>query len=382
MSKRTLFCICAALLIMTFFCRCSNTSQKPLIPTEAPIPTETPTEMPTPLLDTKIEINHENFPDNTFRNYIRDYFDENHDEMLSEAEISNIREINVSNKGIETITGIEYLTTLEVLNVSGNQLLKINLAKNVNLISLDCSKNNLGELSLDNNTKLTHLNCSENPRIKKLLLNNNMSLSSLDCSKNPNLSELGVSSLYSVLNTVDISETGINHFPVNYMVNLTELYCSDAKVGSYVFPKNSLLSILVAERTGSCDISECSLLRRATFEFSQKTLSIKNKSVLTSLTIYYWDTTEEIIIENCSHLEELQINHKYRDKLCAVKAANLTSLKTVLVSCDENTKAADVDLSGCKSLRSLRITGAKKLNITGCSLLQWSDYYSMTVIGP
>lgn len=382
MFRKTLLCICSVSLILTLFCRCSNASKTPSAPTEAISPTEASTEAPSPLPETLITINSENFPDSTFRNYILDYCDEDGDRMLSETEISNVREIDVSNKGLETVSGIEYMTALETLNISGNQLLKINLSKNVNLKTLDCSRNNLGNLSLDTNIKLVHLNCSENPRIKELLLNNNTLLSYLDCSKNPNLSDLGISSLYTSLHVVNISETGLKSFPVNYMVNLTELYCSGAHVGSYIFPKNSMLSILVAERTGSCDISECSLLQKATFCFLQKNLSIENKSFLKSLSISYSEATEEIIIENCSHLEDLQISCEYSDKLHTIKAKNLPNLNKAQISLRWDSKIADVDLSGCKALRSLQITGAKRLNITGCSFLQRNNYYPMEVIGP
>ena len=58
-----------------------------------------------------VEINEKNFPDPNFRNWILSQpFGK--DGVLSDKEIADIREMNVSNKNIHDLKGIEYFTAL------------------------------------------------------------------------------------------------------------------------------------------------------------------------------------------------------------------------------------------------------------------------------
>ena len=69
-----------------------------------------------------VNIDGTNFPDPNFRNYVSTQFDENSDGMLSDAEIAQVKQVNVANSGIANLIGIEYLTALERLECSGNSL--------------------------------------------------------------------------------------------------------------------------------------------------------------------------------------------------------------------------------------------------------------------
>lgn len=62
-----------------------------------------------------VEINESNFPDETFRNLVRN-FDVNSDGTLSDEEIAGVnKDINVYDKNITSLKGIEYFTALEML---------------------------------------------------------------------------------------------------------------------------------------------------------------------------------------------------------------------------------------------------------------------------
>ena len=69
-----------------------------------------------------VAINAANFPDATFRSYVSSNFDKNSDGTLSDAEIANIKQIDVSNSGVANLIGIENFTALEKLSCSGNDL--------------------------------------------------------------------------------------------------------------------------------------------------------------------------------------------------------------------------------------------------------------------
>ena len=82
-----------------------------------------------------VEINATNFPDEKFRNWIlaQSY---GADGILTDAEIAGVTEIDVHNKGISDLTGIEYFTVLKTLKCYVNRLKALNVSKNTALQSL------------------------------------------------------------------------------------------------------------------------------------------------------------------------------------------------------------------------------------------------------
>lgn len=59
-----------------------------------------------------VDISAENFPDDNFRTYVSDNFDTVKDRKLSKSEIAAVTAINVKNKNIRDLTGIENLGRL------------------------------------------------------------------------------------------------------------------------------------------------------------------------------------------------------------------------------------------------------------------------------
>ena len=111
----------------------------------------------------EITINGTNFPDEVFRNYISVNFDINKNNILSDTEINEVKQINVSStnlnyKEIYNLQGIAYFTNLEVLDCSDNKLISLDLSKNIKLIEVYCENNQLANLDTGDNTTLTVLN--------------------------------------------------------------------------------------------------------------------------------------------------------------------------------------------------------------------------------
>ena len=72
-----------------------------------------------------------NFPDAKFREAIQmTYPSYTKDGVLSLDEISKIISLDVSESGITDLTGIEHFISLEYLNISVNNLKKLDLSKN------------------------------------------------------------------------------------------------------------------------------------------------------------------------------------------------------------------------------------------------------------
>ena len=105
-----------------------------------------------------VTINSSTFPDENFRNYLlsQSYGE---DYVLTDSEIANIVSINVPNKNISNLKGIENFTALIFLNCSNNLLESIDVSKNVALMDLYCSGNNIKSLDLSNNKNLMQLEC-------------------------------------------------------------------------------------------------------------------------------------------------------------------------------------------------------------------------------
>jgi hypothetical protein len=108
-----------------------------------------------------VEINEKNFPDPNFRNWILSQpFGK--DGVLSDKEIADITEMNVSNKNIHDLKGIEYFTALESLNLDKNQVKYIDVSKNKKLVYLRVEWNQLTSLDVSKNEAMRYLMCGGN----------------------------------------------------------------------------------------------------------------------------------------------------------------------------------------------------------------------------
>ena len=109
-----------------------------------------------------ITINSQNFPNGNFLSYVKSYKDTNSDGRLSKTECTpSLQKITVNGRSISDLTGIEYFTTLAILDCYDNQLKSLDVSKNTALQQLDCHNNQLTSLNVKN-TKLTVIYCYGN----------------------------------------------------------------------------------------------------------------------------------------------------------------------------------------------------------------------------
>ena len=100
------------------------------------------------------------------------------------SEISGITALNVSNKEISDLTGLEDFQNLNVFNCSYNLLTNIDLSNNLLLTHLWINNNeNIVNLDLSTNTQLRELFCYDN-ELASLDVSNNLSLRFLYCYNN------------------------------------------------------------------------------------------------------------------------------------------------------------------------------------------------------
>ncbi len=167
-----------------------------------------------------LPINDTSFPDKAFLDYVKQEIDTDGDGILSTAEQNAVTVIDVSGMGISDLTGIEHFPNLKSLKCYDNQLTKLDVSQNSELIELECYGNKLDELDVSQNAMLAYLYCSNNH------------LTSLDLSQNAYLIELGCSG--NRLTSLDLSQN----------TDLTRLICSKNQLTSLDLSKNTALSKL------------------------------------------------------------------------------------------------------------------------------------------
>ncbi len=110
----------------------------------------------------EIAIDETTFPDENFRTYVIEKIDTDGDKVLSEEEIKKTKVIDVANREITSLKGIEFFVFLDELHCNDNNLSSLDLSKNLNLQIIDCSSNQLSNLDLGENDVLYRLHCEYN----------------------------------------------------------------------------------------------------------------------------------------------------------------------------------------------------------------------------
>ena len=198
-----------------------------------------------------VYITDANVPDKTFREYLLKQFDKDGNGVLTPAERYAVTEIDVENKYISNLSGIEFFPNLKKLNCGHNRLTKLDVSENTVLQELVCWENQLTSLDVSQNTALQELACfenqltsldvSQNPALQKLSCWDNR-LTSLDVSKNTELTYLKCS--YNRLTELDVSKnTELTYLDCGYN-RLTELDVSqNTKLTELYFVSNKITSL-------------------------------------------------------------------------------------------------------------------------------------------
>ncbi len=154
----------------------------------------------------------------------------NGDDFIQTSEaIAVTGSIDVSNQGINDLTGIEAFINVSEINVGGNSIESIDLIGLEDLVNfyavsgsfsaIDFSDNiNLERINLNNNS-LTQLDLSNNPKLIFLALTNN-DLSSIDLSVNTAITELSV------------SQNNLTSLDLTGLTSLGEFYARDNQIVS------------------------------------------------------------------------------------------------------------------------------------------------------
>ena len=81
------------------------------------------------------------FTDAKFLSAVRTAIGKTNGEHIYSSDVENIKTLDVAEKDITSLNGIEYFTGLEELDCYATEIAEIDCSQNVNLKKLDCSYN-------------------------------------------------------------------------------------------------------------------------------------------------------------------------------------------------------------------------------------------------
>ena len=193
--------------------------------------------------DGEVTIDSTTFPDKHFRNYVTKVIDDG-DGKLTQDEIDAVSGIEVNNRNIEDITGIELFKNLTLLNISGNNIKNIDVSIYKDLTFLSCSNNLLSDLDVTGNTKLETLECDGND-LTSLDVTNNTKLGSLSFTGNK-ISSLDLSSCTDLI-YLHCHDNELESLDVSKNTKLETLGCSGNKISELNVDNNTALTDLSAD---------------------------------------------------------------------------------------------------------------------------------------
>ena len=353
-------------------------------------------------------INSTNFPDANFSVYLFGLYPKGY---ITQDDVNNRTTLDLGNRGISNLQGIEYFTNLQTLFLDNNNLTSLSRLSGLSkLKTLYCNNNQLTSLTLSYFPNLEYLNCSYN-KLTTLYANNFSGLKTLNCSYN------------TLLTTLYCDNDDLTTLNVTGCTAMTKLY-------GYNNPSLSTVTGL-ADCTAitHLDLDYCAITSLSAVDSMTNiemilarnnkltTLTVNNKSKLTHLLVSgntlltklycYSNALTSLYVEGCTALQDLRCYENaslaaiigladckaitYLDcEDCAITSLsgvnNMTNIATLLA---RNNKLTSLEVTYKSKLTNLRVNGnttltvlhcfnndLTTLNVTGCTALNTLNCYN------
>ncbi len=290
-----------------------------------------------------VTINATNFPDENFRSYVSNNIDSNGDGKLSTSEIAAVTELDVGQRGITSLKGVEYFTALKLLYCYKNSLTALDVSKNTALTHINCANNSLTALDVSKNTKLDTLYCdnnqltsldvSKNTKLDTLTFSGNQ-LAAIDVSKNTALFELQCAgnqltaldvSKNTALSYLSCRDNKLTSLDVSNNPELYYLYCYNNQLTSLDVSKNTALHLLSCYKNQltSLDVSKNTALEELYCYSNQlKTLNVAGAAELKKLVCY----SNQLAALDVSKNTALHVLSCYKNQLTSLNVSKNTAL--------------------------------------------------------
>jgi len=205
-----------------------------------------------------------NFPDANFKAALLAHnptIDTNGNGEISIAEAEVVEYLNLREKGISDLTGIEHFVNLIQLNASKNELTSVDISSNINLEYVFLDRNQItGVMDVSSNIKLTYLQLILN-NITSIDISNNIDLTFINVGRN-NLSGVFDVSNNVKLNALSLDYNDITHVDVSNNPLLQYLYLAGNELTNIDLSNNPLLLWLYLQgnKIVTVDLSNQTLL--------------------------------------------------------------------------------------------------------------------------
>ena len=315
--------------------------------------------------------------------------DLNNDGQIQSSEATVIQRLNISNKNITNLTGLQSFINLRVLLCNDNQISVLSLSTGFGgaltfLQNLDCSHNSLTSLNFYPNSNtlanLTTINCSFN-QITSLTISNT-TLTNLNISNN-NLSTIVQSNTnYTNLTNLNISNNQFTTYTVDFP-NLTTFDCvgnplttltynrfsnNPINISNIVTLQNLIFNYQII--VPSINLSQLQSLNNLKVNFA----TIQNDLILNNLPalncVDFKSNTSSLTLSN--NLGFTEINNGYNSpNTIDIKAVNFKIINSTTIS-NIDIQSFDVvnfEISNISNLTSLKFPGGLNLQSISLNLL-------------
>ncbi|WP_428743473.1 T9SS type B sorting domain-containing protein [Tenacibaculum sp.] len=248
------------------------------------------------------------------------------DDYVLTSNIETIKKLDIENKNISDMTGIQDFVSLTYLDCSDNFFTNIDVSQLIKIETLICGAGNLNTLNIKNNTLI------------KFLSVNDSKLSSINVTKNINLEHFVIYG--NNLSVLDISNNLKLRFLSCSSNNLTQLNTSNN-------PDLYWLDIYF-NKISSLDLSNnLKLARLDCFNNSIKELNLINNKGLTFLNCRYNQLTNvDIRNNNNTNILSNSFDLRYNPNLTCVLVDNINYSTTNWTQIDNNTVFKE-DINEC-----------------------------------
>lgn len=261
------------------------------------------------------------------------------DGLVQTSNVAGLTSLDVSNKGITDLTGINSFIDLQTLNCSQNQIVTLEINNLYALTTLNCNNNLLTTLLLNSLPEFQSLDCSENP-LTSLDLTNVPSLISLDCSY-CQLNTLSVTNLIH-LTILKCNNNQLTSLGISTLSALLTLECQNNQLGSLQAENLTFLSNLNCSNNNINTLGVMNAFNLSDLNCSNNFLIGINANTLNNLQYF-----------NCSHnlLESLNVSNSHN--LIAINCSynfitnlNMSGFSQIIVFDCYNNNLTALNLSG------------------------------------
>lgn len=261
-------------------------------------------------------INEETVPDTIFREIVLVY-DTNMDGFLSLAEANRVEKLDLSQKGIKDLKGIEVFKQLKSLKCDNNDIKELDLSGNPELVELQCNENE----------SLVSVNVTGCTKLEELVLRNNEFLRSLDVKSN------------TKLRVLEAFDNSINELDLSNNTELERLDCGNSFFSSLILKNHPKLAEIYCTGTflRVIDLSGAINLKELICEDCWlEEIDVSNNKELLSFHAY-GNHLRRVDLSNNTKIEELSLDYNYMSEV------DVSSCMENLLNCKKFDYSKDID---------------------------------------